>query len=116
VFQDKHQYPQLLRHPGDVLPSVGTFFTPVSELGMALHEMWEVSNLPIGSMLYDYFPCAEEFAQLEKDKPAMYEMYRELMCHFYICLDLYPSRENVYKLKTWVEFLFPVVDGPLEDL
>jgi len=46
----------------------------------------------------------------------MYETYRELMCHFYICLDLYPSRGNVNSLKTWVEYLFSVVDGPLKAL
>ena len=82
-------------------PASGTFFITVNELGMALHEMWEVSNLPMGSKPYEeYFPCAEELAQLEKDEPAMYETYRELMCHFYIFLDLYPSRGNVRSLKT----------------
>ena len=30
--------------------ATGTFFTPVNELGMALHEMWEVSALPKGSL------------------------------------------------------------------
>jgi len=71
----------------------------------------------MGPKLYEeYFPCAEELAQLEKDDPALYETYRELICHFYICPDLYPSRGNVNKLKSWVEYLFPVVDGPLENL
>ena len=74
----------------------GTFFTTVDELGMVLHEMWEVFNLLMGFMPYErYFLCAEELAQLEKNKLTLYEMYRELMCHFYICLDLYLSRENV---------------------
>ena len=46
-------------------PTLGTFFTPVGELGMALHEIWEVSNLPMGSLPYkEYFSCAEELAQL----------------------------------------------------
>ena len=27
------------------------------------------------------------------------------MCHFYICLNLYPSHGNVNILKTWVEYL-----------
>ena len=43
----------------------------------------------------EYFPHVEELAQLEKDDWAMYEMYRELIYHYYICLDLYPSRGNV---------------------
>jgi len=71
----------------------------------------------MGSEPYEeYFPYTEELAQLEKDEPAMYETYRELMCHFYICLDLNPSRENVNNLKSWVEYLFPVVDMPLENI
>ena len=64
-------------------PTSGTFFTPVDELEIALHEMWEVSNLPMDSKPYEkYFPYAEEFAQMEKDEPAMNKAYRELMCHF----------------------------------
>jgi len=71
----------------------------------------------MGSKPYEeYFLCAEELAQLEKDEPAIYETYRELMCQFYICLDLYPSRRNVNSLKSWVAYLFPVVDGPFENL
>ena len=31
-------------------PATGTFFTPVGELGMTFHEMWEVSALPMGSL------------------------------------------------------------------
>ena len=46
----------------------------------------------------------------------MYETYRELMYHFYICLDLYPRQGNVNSLKSWVEYLFPAVDGPIENL
>ena len=76
-----------------------------------------VSNLPMGSKPYEeYFPYAEELGQMEKDEPALYETYKELMCHYYICLDLYPILENVNSLKSWVEYLFPVVDGPLENL
>jgi len=48
-------------------PATGTFFTPVGELGMTLHEMWEVSALPLGSLPYEeYFPCEAELALLEK--------------------------------------------------
>ena len=94
------------------------FFTPINELNMALHEMWEVSNLYIGSKPYEeYFPCAEELAQLEKDEPALYETYRELMCHsVFASTSIYPSRGYINNLKSWVEYLFPVMDGPLENL
>jgi len=34
-------------------PVSGMFFTPVGELGMALHEIWEVSNLPMGFVPYE---------------------------------------------------------------
>jgi len=71
----------------------------------------------MGSKLCEeYFLCAEELAQLEKDEPALYETYKELICPYYISLDLYPSRGNVNSLKTWVEYLFLVVDGLLENL
>jgi len=73
-----------------------TFFTPVSELGRVFYEMWEVFNLPMGSMPYEeYFLCVEELAQLEKDKLSTYETYRELIYPFYVYLNLYPSRRNV---------------------
>ena len=83
-------------------PASGIFFTPVNKLGMVIHEIWKVSNLPISSMPYEeYFPCVEELTQMEKDKPVMYETYKEVICYLYICLDLYPSRMNINSLKTW---------------
>jgi len=40
-------------------PVSGIFFTLVGELGMALHEIWEVSNLPMGPLpCEEYFSCA----------------------------------------------------------
>ena len=58
-------------------PAIGTFFTPVGELGMDLHEMWEVSTLLMGSLPYEeYFPCEAELALLEKQEPALFETYR----------------------------------------
>ena len=38
------------------------------------------------------------------------------MCHFYICLDLHPSRGTVISLKSWTDYLFPTMDGPVEHL
>ena len=71
-------------------PATGTFFTPMGKLGIALHEMWEVSALLMGSLPYEeYFPCEAELALIEKQEPALLETYRELMCHFYICLDVH---------------------------
>ena len=60
--------------------ATGTFFTPVGELGMTLHEMWEVSALPMGSLPYEeYFLCEAELALLEKQEPALFETYWELI-------------------------------------
>jgi len=71
----------------------------------------------VGSLPYEkYFPCAEESEQLEKKEPAIYETYRELMYHLYICLDLRPSCGTTNGLKTWVDYLFPIMGGPLKDL
>ena len=53
---------------------------------------------------------------MEKDELALDETYQELMCHYYICLDLHPSRGNVISLKPWVEYLFPVMDGPIGNI
>jgi len=77
-------------------PSIRTFFTLVGELGLALHEMWEVTKLPMSFLLYEeYFPFTEELKQLGSQDAAMYETYRELMCHFQICLNVYNIRGNV---------------------
>ena len=55
----------------------GTFFIPVGELRMALHEMWDVLNLPMGSLPYEeYFSCAKELAQMEKKELALHKKYR----------------------------------------
>ena len=44
-------------------PASRTFLTPVGELGMALHETWEISNLLMDSLPYkEYFSCAKELA------------------------------------------------------
>jgi len=71
-------------------PATGTFFTTVGKLRLALHEMWEISNLPMGSMSYEeYFPCTIKLKKMEKDDPEMFETYQKLMCHFYICMDIH---------------------------
>ena len=62
---------------------------------MALHEMWEISILPMGSLPYEeYFPCEVEMALLEKQELALFETYRELMYHFYIYLDVHGGHKG----------------------
>jgi len=64
-------------------PFIGTFFALVGELGLALHERWEVSKLLLGHFLYEeYFLCTHELQQLSSQNEALYKTFRELMCHF----------------------------------
>jgi len=89
-------------------PATRTFFTPVGELGMALHEMWEVFALSMGYLPYEeYFLCESELVLLEKQEPALFETYKELMCHFYIYLDVHGGyKRNLNTLKSWADYLF----------
>ena len=42
-------------------PDTCTFFTPVGEMGFALHVMFEVSELSMGDLPYEeYIPSTEE--------------------------------------------------------
>ena len=57
-------------------PNTCTFFTPVGELGFALHEKFEVSGLSIGDLSYEeYIPGTEELHLLKEDAPQVYETY-----------------------------------------
>ena len=49
----------------------------------------------------EYFPYEAELALLKKKEPALFETYRELMCHFYICLDTHDGfKGNSNRLKS----------------
>jgi len=38
----------------------------------------------------------------------MFKTYRELMCHFYICLDVHGDyKGSSNSLKSWANYLFP---------
>ena len=96
-------------------PAIGTFFTPVGELGMALHEMWEVFTLSMGSLPYEeYFPCKTELTTLEKQEPALFETYRELMCHFSIYSSMHGNHKGASSSsKSWGNYLLPnLEDAP----
>jgi len=59
----------------------------------------------------EYFPCEAELALLEKQEPALFETYRELMCHFYICLDVHGDYTgNSNSLKSWEDYWFPTLE------
>jgi len=79
--------------------------------------MQEISNLLMGSMPYEeYFPCETELKQMKKDHQEVFETYQELMCHFYICMDVHNTRRNANGIKVWVDYLFPILDGAPEDV
>jgi len=44
--------------------------------------------------LEEYFPCNAELALLEKQEPALFETYRELMSHFYICSSMHGNHKG----------------------
>ena len=55
-------------------------------MGLALHELYEVSGLVIRDASYEeYVPTTEELHLLKKDNPQVYETYWEVLCHFHIC-------------------------------
>lgn len=66
-------------------PDTGTFFTPCRELRLALHEMYEVSGVPIGEISYeDYVPTREELHLLKAQYPLIYDTYFALpLSHLY---------------------------------
>jgi len=57
-----------------------------------------------------------ELEQMEKDNPKMFATYRELMCHFYICMNIHNARGNVNGMKVWTDYLFPVLDDIPEEV
>ena len=62
---------------------------------MALHEIWEVSNLLIGLLPYEeYFPCDEKQKQLEKEEPVLYETTRSSCATFSFVSTLIPVEET----------------------
>lgn len=88
-----------------------TFFTPVGELGFALHEMHEVSGLSMGEIPYEeYIPSLEELHILKRDVLQVYDTYWGVLCHFYICGDLTGYRSGGVKQLSWASYLFPGVD------
>ena len=53
----------------------------------------------MGSMPYNkYFPYTIELEQMEKDDWEMFKTYRDLMCHFYICMDNTRGNANGIKV------------------
>jgi len=57
-------------------PNTCTFFTPIGEMRFALNEIFKVSGLSMGDLLYEeYIPITEELHLLKRDAPQVYETY-----------------------------------------
>jgi len=52
---------------------------------------------------------------MQKNDPEIFETYRELMCHFHICMDAHNTRGNANGMKVWANYLFPILDCAPED-
>jgi len=80
-------------------------------MGLAFHEMYEVSGLVIGDDLYEeYVPSIEELHLLKKSAPLVYETYWEVLCHFHICRQVTGWRSEGVKQMPWASYLFPGVN------
>ena len=65
--QSSHNFYGIQEHYN---PLTGTFFTPVEEMGLALHELYEVSGLVMGDAPYEeYVPTSKELHLLKKENP-----------------------------------------------
>ena len=98
----------------------GTFFTPVGEMGLALHELYEVSGLVIENAPYEeYVPTSEELHLLKKENPQVYKTYWEVLCHLHICGQITSWRNMGVKQIPWSSYLFNGInekDSPLTNL
>ena len=61
----------------------------VGEMGLALHEKYEVSGLVMGDITYEeYVSSAEELHLMEDSAPLVYATYWKVLCHFHICAEI----------------------------
>ena len=90
LLWNRSECANLLSHLQTMLPGFGDFLYPNRWVGIGTAwDMGTAKSLNRFSTIWGYFPCAVELEQLDKQDPTLFETYRELMCHFYICLDIY---------------------------
>ena len=89
-------------------------------MGLALHELYEVSGLVMGDAPYEeYVPTSEELHLLKKENPQVYETYWEVLCHFHICGQITSWRNRGVKQMSWASYLFNGInekDSPVTSL
>lgn len=73
----------------------GTFFTPIGEMGLTLHEMYDISRLPWGDEPYEeYTPTGEEFEELDRRYPDFLAVYQEVLCHHSTCQQISKKKDK----------------------
>ena len=85
----QYDIPQSSHHFYGVLecynPWACTFLIPIREMGLTLHELYEVSGLVIGDAPYEeYVPTTADLHILKKNDPQVYESHWEVLCYFHI--------------------------------
>lgn len=64
----------------------------------------------------EYIPCNKELKDLSTNHGAVYDVYRELMWHFNICLIVNKTKgRNVWQ-KRWADYLFANLDSIHEEV
>ena len=76
-------------------------------MGLALHELYEVSGLVMGDAPYEeYALTSEELHLWKKECPQIYETYWKVLCHFHICGQISSWRNRGVKQISWASYLF----------
>ncbi|XP_020250925.1 uncharacterized protein LOC109828310 [Asparagus officinalis] len=101
------------------IPDSNTFLTGDGELGLALHEMHQVSGLLMGDYPYqEYFPSNRQLWQLKHDDPDMYDTLWDLTCHYHTALiQISPPAKTKRKisLRQFANYLFQNLEGSSSD-
>jgi len=88
-----------------------TFLTPIGEIGLVFHEMYELSGLMIGDAPYEeYVPSTEELHLPKKNDPLVHETYWKVLCHFHLCGQVAGWRSGGIKQMLLANYLFPRVN------
>jgi len=72
ISQSSHHFFAMLERYN---PKTCTFFTPVKEMGLALHEMYEVSGLVMGDIPYEEYVSSAEELHLMEDSLLWYTQH-----------------------------------------
>ena len=88
-----------------------TFFTPLGEMGLVLHEMYEASGMMIEDAPdEEYVLSTEEQHLLKKSDPLVHETYWEVLCNIHIYGQVTGWRSGGIKQMSWATYLFPRVN------